>query len=152
MPTCGYASWSPSFPSTRETALMIPRLASPRSSFVALLELGGTTFVLCYLLIMNFLGRNSRLLSEGTTSQLEFLIASGMSFWHSIKEHTWYCSTLKPSTICASMQVIMLIPMRRRETASTGVSIPSCGNVSTLSGLIASMSWSTSPSPRRIVL
>jgi hypothetical protein len=32
------------------------------------------------------------------------------------------------------------------------VSTPSCGNVSTLSGLIASMSWSTWPSPRRIVL
>jgi hypothetical protein len=32
------------------------------------------------------------------------------------------------------------------------VSIPSCVSVSTLSGLIASMSWSTWPSPRRIVL
>jgi hypothetical protein len=66
----------PSFPSSRETALMIPRPASPCSSFVALLGLGGTTFVLCYPLIMKCLGRNSRLLSEGTTSQLEFLIAS----------------------------------------------------------------------------
>jgi hypothetical protein len=55
---------------------MIPRLASPRSSFVALLGHGGTIFVLCYLLIMKFLGRNSQLLSEGTISQLEFLIAS----------------------------------------------------------------------------
>jgi hypothetical protein len=40
----------------------------------------------------------------------------------------------------------------RRETASTGVSTPSCGNVSTLSVLIASMSWSTWPSPRRTAL
>jgi hypothetical protein len=76
MPMCGYASRSPSFPSSRETALRIPRLASLRSSFMALLELGGTTSVLCYLLIMKCLGRNSRLLSEGTTSQLEFSIAS----------------------------------------------------------------------------
>jgi hypothetical protein len=64
------------FPSSRETALMMPRLASPSSSFVALLGLGGTTSVLCYPLIVNCLGRNSRLLSEGTISQLEFLIAS----------------------------------------------------------------------------
>jgi hypothetical protein len=76
MPTCGYSSWNPSFPSSRETALMIPRLASPRSSFVALLGLGGTTSVLCYLMVMKCLRRNLRLLSEGTTSQLEFLIAS----------------------------------------------------------------------------
>jgi hypothetical protein len=55
---------------------MTPRLASPRSSFVDLLGLGGTISVQCYLLVMKFLGRNSRLLSEGTTSQLEFLIAS----------------------------------------------------------------------------
>jgi hypothetical protein len=46
------------------------------SSFVALLERGGTTFVLCSPLITKCLGRNSRLLLEGTTSQLEFLIAS----------------------------------------------------------------------------
>jgi hypothetical protein len=55
---------------------MIPRLASPRSSFVALLGLGGTTSVLCYLLVMKCLGRNSRLLSEGTIFQQEFLIAT----------------------------------------------------------------------------
>jgi hypothetical protein len=55
---------------------MIPRLASPRSSFAALLGLGGTTSMLCYLLIMKCLGRNSRLLSEGIVSQLEFSIAS----------------------------------------------------------------------------
>jgi hypothetical protein len=48
---------------------MKPRLASPRSSFVALLELDGTTFVLCSPLIMKCLGRNSRLLLEGTTFQ-----------------------------------------------------------------------------------
>jgi hypothetical protein len=76
MPTCGSASLSPSFPSSQETALMMPRLVLPRSSFAALLGLGGTTSVLCYLLIMKCLGRNSRLLSEGTTSQPEFLIAS----------------------------------------------------------------------------
>ena len=39
-----------------------------------LLGLGGTTSVLCYPLIVKCLGRNSRLLSEGTISQLEFLI------------------------------------------------------------------------------
>jgi hypothetical protein len=38
---------------------MRPRLASPRSSFVALLRLGGTTSVLCYPLIVTCLGRNS---------------------------------------------------------------------------------------------
>jgi hypothetical protein len=48
-----------------------------------------------------------------------------MSFWHSIREPAQYCSTFRPSTTCASMQVIMLIPMRRRETASAGVSTPS---------------------------
>jgi hypothetical protein len=63
-----------------------------------------------------------------------------------------YCSMLRPSMTCASTQVIMLIPMRRRETASAEVSIPSCVSVSTLSRLIASMSWSTWPSPRRTVL
>jgi hypothetical protein len=47
---------------------MAPRLASPRSSFTDLLELGGTISVLCYLLVMKFLGRNSRFLSEDTTS------------------------------------------------------------------------------------
>jgi hypothetical protein len=62
------------------------------------------------------------------------------------------CSMLRPSTTCASTQVIMLILIRRRETASAGVSTPSCVSISTLSGLIASMSWSTWPSPRRIVL
>jgi hypothetical protein len=71
-----------------------------------------------------------------------------MKSWHSIKEPARYCSMLKPSTTCVSTQVIMLIPMRRRETASTGVSTPNCESVSTLSGLIASMSWSTWPSPR----
>jgi hypothetical protein len=44
------------------------KLASPRSSFAALLGLGGTISAPCYLLVMKFLGRNSRLLSEGTTS------------------------------------------------------------------------------------
>jgi hypothetical protein len=58
MPTCGSTLLSPNFPSSRETALIIPRLASPRSSFVALLGLGGTTFVLCYTLIVKCLGRN----------------------------------------------------------------------------------------------
>jgi hypothetical protein len=52
---------------------MIPRLASPCSSFAALLRLGGTTFVLCYLLIMKSLGRNSRLLSEGHHIPAEIL-------------------------------------------------------------------------------
>jgi hypothetical protein len=37
----------------------------------------------------------------------------------------------------------MLIQMRRSETAFAGVSTPSCVSVSTLSGPIASMSWST---------
>jgi hypothetical protein len=152
MPTCGFASLSPSFPSSRETTLMVPRPASPRSSFVALLGLGGTTSVPCYPLIVKCLGRNSRLLSEGTISQLEFLIASLMNFWHSIKEPAWYCSTLRPSMTCASMQDIMLILTRRKETSSAGVSTPNCENVSTLFGLIASMSWTTWPSPRRIVL
>jgi hypothetical protein len=54
-----------------------------------------------------------------------------------------YCSMLRPSTTCASTQGIMLILMRRRETVSAGVSTPSCVSVSTLFGLIASMSWST---------
>jgi hypothetical protein len=76
MSTCGYVSWNPSFPSSRETALMIPRLASPHSSFEALLGLGGTTSVLCYLMVVNCLGRNSRLLLEDTISHQEFLIAS----------------------------------------------------------------------------
>jgi hypothetical protein len=62
------------------------------------------------------------------------------------------CSMLRPSMTYASMQVTMLILMKRRETASAGVSTPSCGNVSTLSVLITSMSWSTWPSPRRTVL
>jgi hypothetical protein len=62
------------------------------------------------------------------------------------------CSMPRPSMTYASMQVIMLTLMRRREIASTGVSIPSCVSVSTLSGLIASMSWSTWPSHRRTVL
>jgi hypothetical protein len=73
MLTYGYASWSPSFPSSRETAQMTPRLASPRSSFANLVGLGGTISVPCYLLVMKFLGKNSRLPSEDTTSQLEFL-------------------------------------------------------------------------------
>jgi hypothetical protein len=68
--TCGYSSWSPSFPSSRETALMTPRLTSPRSSFTDLLGLGGTISVPCYLLFTKFLERNSRLPSEDTTSQL----------------------------------------------------------------------------------
>ena len=41
-----------------------------------LLGLGGTTSVLCSPLIVKCLGRNSRLLSEGTTFQPEFSIAS----------------------------------------------------------------------------
>jgi hypothetical protein len=55
---------------------MTPRLASPRSSFVDLLGHGGIISAPCYLLVMKFLGRNSRLPSEDTTSQLEFLTAS----------------------------------------------------------------------------
>jgi hypothetical protein len=70
-----------------------------------------------------------------------------MNFWPLIKEPAWYCSMRKPSTTYASMQGIMLILMKRRGIASAGVSIPSCGNDSTLSELIASMSWSTWPSP-----
>jgi hypothetical protein len=58
----------------------------------------------------------------------------------------------KPSTTYASMQGTMLILMKRKETASVGVLTPSCGNDSTLSGLMTSMSWSTWPSPRRIAL
>jgi hypothetical protein len=49
---------------------MIPRPASPRSSFVVLLGLGGTTSVLCYPLIVKCLGRNSRLL-VGTCSPVQ---------------------------------------------------------------------------------
>jgi hypothetical protein len=64
------------FPSSRETALMTPRLASPRSSFADLLGLGGTISVPCYLLVMKFLERNSRLLLEDTIFQLGFLTAS----------------------------------------------------------------------------
>ena len=56
------------FPSSWETALMTPRLASPRSSFADLLGLGGTIFAPCYLLVTKFLERNSRLPSEDTTS------------------------------------------------------------------------------------
>jgi hypothetical protein len=47
---------------------MTPRLALPRSSFADLLGLGGAISVPFYLLVMKFLGRNSRLLSEDTTS------------------------------------------------------------------------------------
>jgi hypothetical protein len=49
----------------------------------------------------------------------------------------------RPSTTCASMRVITQILMRRRGTVSTEVSTPCCVSVSTLFGLIASMSWST---------
>jgi hypothetical protein len=45
-------------------------------SFAALLGLGGTTSVLCSPLIVKYLGRNSRLPSEDTTSQLTFLTGS----------------------------------------------------------------------------
>src|SRR5688572_24176211 len=75
-----------------------------------------------------------------------------MNSWPSIKEPARYCSMRKPSTTYASMQGIMLILMKRRGIASAGVSLPSCGNDSTLSGPIASMSWSTWPSLRRIAL
>ena len=75
-----------------------------------------------------------------------------MNFWPLIKEPARYCSMRKPSTTYASMQGIMLILMKRRGIASAGVSIPSCGKDSTLSGPIASMSWSTWPSLRRIAL
>jgi hypothetical protein len=64
------------FPSSRETALMTPRLASPRSSFADLLGHGGTIPAPCYLLVMKFFGRNSRLPSEDTTFQLGFSTAS----------------------------------------------------------------------------
>jgi hypothetical protein len=64
------------FPLLTGDALMKPRLASPRSSFAALLGLVGTTSVPCSPLIVKCLGRNSRLLSEDTTSQLAFWIAS----------------------------------------------------------------------------
>src|SRR5688572_31407893 len=75
-----------------------------------------------------------------------------MNFWPLIKEPARYCSMHKPSTTYASMEGIMLILMKRRGIASAEVSIPSCGNDSTLSGLIASMSWSTWPSLRKIAL
>ena len=55
-----------------------------------------------------------------------------MNFWPLIKEPARYCSMHKPSTTYASMQGIMLILMRRRGIASAGVSIPSCGNDSTV--------------------
>jgi hypothetical protein len=57
---------------------MTPRLASPRSSFADLLGLGGTISTPCYLLVMKFLGRNSRLPSEDTTFQLGFLAFNDM--------------------------------------------------------------------------
>jgi hypothetical protein len=52
MPMCGYESWSPSFPSSQELALMTPRLVSPGSSFADLLEHSGIISAPCYLLIM----------------------------------------------------------------------------------------------------
>jgi hypothetical protein len=55
------------FPSSWETALMTPRLTSSCNSFVDLLGCGGTIFVPCYLLVMKFLRRNSRLPSGDTT-------------------------------------------------------------------------------------
>jgi hypothetical protein len=45
-------SWSPSFPSSRGLAMMIPRLVLPHSSFVDLLGHNGTISAPCYLLIM----------------------------------------------------------------------------------------------------
>jgi hypothetical protein len=52
---------------------------------------------------------------------------------------------------CASTRVIMLTLMKRRETASSEVSTPSCVSVSTLFGLIGSMSLSTWPYHRMTV-
>jgi hypothetical protein len=50
---------------------MTPRLASPRSSFADPLEHGGTIFAPCYLLIIKFHGRSSRLPSRLPTGILD---------------------------------------------------------------------------------
>jgi hypothetical protein len=61
-------------------------------------------------------------------------------FLHSLRGIVQCCSTLRLSTICVSMQAIMLTPMRRREIGSGGASVLSFATISTQSGPTVTMS------------
>jgi hypothetical protein len=95
-------------------------------------------------------GESSRQHSEGITYQWASWTASSTSFWHSLREVVPCCSTPKLSMTCVSTYATMLTLMRRRETGSGGASTLSSVTISTQSGPIATTSWSTWPSSRRI--
>jgi hypothetical protein len=102
-------------------------------------------------LTMRWTGESSRQPSGGIIYQQALWIASSTSFWHSLRGTGQCYNTLRPSMTCASMLDTMQTPMRRRGTGSGGGSALSSVTVSTQSGPIAIMSWSTWPFPRRIV-
>jgi hypothetical protein len=89
---------------------------------------------------------------RGTTYQPGLWTESSMSFWHSLKATGQCCSMLRLLMTCASMLGIMQIRTKRRETGSEGGSALSSVTVSTPSGPIATMSWSTWLFPRRTAL
>jgi hypothetical protein len=127
------------------------RSGSPPRSFADPQGFGGTIFLLCSQTTRRWNGESSRQLSGGTIYQPELWTESSMSFWHSLRATVQCCSMLRLSLTYANMLDIMQTRTRRRETGSGGGSALSSMTVSTPSGLTATMSWSTWPSPRRTV-
>ena len=128
------------------------RSGSPPTSFADPQGLGGTIFLLCSQMTERWNGESSRQLLGDTIYQPELWTESSTSFWHSLRATEQCCSMLRLLMTCASMLGIMQIRTRRRETGSGGGSALSSVTVSTPSGPIAIMSWSTWLSPRRTAL
>jgi hypothetical protein len=98
---------------------------------------------------MRWNGESSRQLSGGIIYQQALWTASSMSFWHSLRGIEQCYSMLRPSMTCAGMPDITQTPMRRKGTGSGGGSALSSTTVSTPSGPIVRMNWSTWPFLRR---
>jgi hypothetical protein len=135
-----------------ELAQKSPKSGSPPSSFADPQGLGGTIFLPCSQRIERWNGGSSRQLSGDTTYQPELWTESSTSFWHLLRATGQCCSMPRLLMTCASMLDTTRIQMRRRETGSGGGSALSSVIVSTLSGPIVTMSWSTWLSPRRTAL
>jgi hypothetical protein len=142
MQMCGCEWWNPNSRYSMKLAQRSLKSGSPPSSFVDPQGLGGTIFLPCSQRIEKWNGGSLRQLLGDTTYHPGLWTESSTSFWHS----------LRATGQCCSMLDITQIRMRRRETGSGGGSALSSVTVSTPSGPIVTMSWSTWLSPRRTAL
>jgi hypothetical protein len=152
MQMCGCEWWNPNSRYSMELAQRSLKSGSPPSSFADPQGLGGTIFLPCSQRIERWNGGSSRQRSGDTTYQPGLWTESSTSFWHSLRATGQCCSMPRLLMTCASMPDITQTRMRRKETCSGGGSALSSVTVSTPSGPIVTMSWSTWLSPRRTAL